>query len=372
MTSIPWTPIVGETPLTFSSVGAAAAQGAPLAEGAVSVAGTALGEGTLMAGASSTAVVVEGAIVADGAVTVGGALVAEGIVVTGGTVAAGTTAAGGTAAAAAGGGLAALALPALVVIGAVLVVAGITYLVVRAVSEEPAHAPGRDDGAPMTDPRPVVPAGAPGSGGREPVSDPGPRSPLGAPSAPVSHAVRLAGQSTRENEALVQRLRELRGRNPGLTRGWDELEQRLRDADVAVHRAAADELGRLEVEDFQLGPRTEPEPADVGDIDAQQNVYHDLAQHAWDDLEHRQDLTEAGVRTVREATQLIGEIIARAGRRDWWDRSGPRRDAEAVLDRETGLVVIINGPDSSEPGTVFRPDGGGKRYLERGGFVRRK
>lgn len=90
-TPIAWSPIVGETPLTFSSVGAAASESAaaPLVEGAVSVGGTVLGEGALMAGASTSAVVVEGAIIGEGAVTVGGVLVAEGAVVTGGTVAAG-------------------------------------------------------------------------------------------------------------------------------------------------------------------------------------------------------------------------------------------------------------------------------------------
>lgn len=46
-----WNPIVGETPLTFSRVGVAAAENAaaPLVEGAVSVGGTVLGEGAFMA-----------------------------------------------------------------------------------------------------------------------------------------------------------------------------------------------------------------------------------------------------------------------------------------------------------------------------------
>ncbi|WP_370936994.1 DUF4157 domain-containing protein [Amycolatopsis sp. cg13] len=379
---ITWTPIVGETPLTFSSLGAAAARStaAPLAEGVVSAGGTALGEGSLLAGASTSAVVVEGgAIVADGAVVVGGAVVAEGTVVTGGTVvaaaAAGETAVIGGTAAVGGAGLAALALPALVLIGAVLIVAGTVYLVVNTAPEEsapPAEAPGQDNGAPVTDPGPVTPAAAPGKAGRGPVVDPVRHPPAVAPPPRTPRPVRLAGHTSRENEALVQRMRALKGRNTGLSQDWDGLEQRLRDADPAVSRAAADELGRLEIEDYQHGPRAEPAPADTSDIDAQERLYRKIAKHSWEHSGHREDLTRAGVRSVREATQLIGEIMARAGSKDWYDRLAPGQEAEAVIDRKTGLIVIVNGPDIAAPGTMFQPDKPPDEYLGERGFTRRK
>jgi hypothetical protein len=167
-------------------------------------------------------------------------------------------------------------------------------------------------------------------------------------------------------------MRALRDRNPGLSQNWDGLEQRLRDADPAVHRVAADELGRLEVEDYQHSPHPEPAPADTSDIDAQLQLYLKIAQHSWEDPEHRQDLTEAKVRNVREAAQLIGEIVSRAGSRDWYDRVLPGREAEAVIDRPTGLVVVIAGPGIAEPGTVFRPDLPPDQYLRNGGFTRRR
>lgn len=175
-----------------------------------------------------------------------------------------------------------MALPTLVVIGAVLLVAGVTYLVVKAVSEEspqPAHLPGQSGGVPVADPRPVTPASAPGTGDRSPAADPVHHPPAVAPPQHSPGPVRLAGHSSRENEALVQRMRALRDRNPGLSQNWDGLEQRLRDADPAVHRVAADELGRLEVEDYQHSPHPEPAPADTSDIDAQLQLYLEIAQH---------------------------------------------------------------------------------------------
>jgi hypothetical protein len=194
----------------------------------------------------------------------------------------------------------------------------------------------------------------------------------GQPAGPLH----VAGQSSEESERYVSRMRDLKERNPGLIDRWEDLEQRLSASDVRVRQTAVDELGHLEVQDY-LKPTpapatpTESIPAPGGsDIEAQENLHRDLAQHAWEDPEHRADLAKVGATTPGQAAQLIGEIIATTVTSDTYVRTLPGRHATAYVDRRRNLVVIVPGPDSSEPGTVFTPDRDPNAYLTKDGFRR--